>query len=113
MRFTHTHLELGLLLWACGLGGAMAQDTEQAVAAFGVPLPAQELDSYRGGFDVVSNSVQLSGTVTGNVASNLLTGNNVVTDGAFTNASGLPMVIQNSGSNVSIQNATVVNVQLQ
>ena len=43
----------------------------------------------------------------------LATGSNVIADGAFSGASGLPMVIQNSGNNVLIQSATIVNVQLQ
>jgi hypothetical protein len=46
-------------------------------------------------------------------ASDLTTGNNLLTDGALAGASGMPMVIQNSGNNVVIQNATIVNVQLQ
>jgi hypothetical protein len=38
---------------------------------------------------------------------------NWIGGGAFGNAAGLPMVIQNSGNSVLIQNATVVNVQMQ
>jgi hypothetical protein len=38
---------------------------------------------------------------------------NVISDGAFSGSVGLPMVIQNSGNNVLIQNATIVNVQLK
>lgn len=55
----------------------------------------------------------LSGTVGANTAVNVVTGANHITDGAFSNASGLPMVIQNSGANVLIQNATIVNVQIR
>ena len=46
-------------------------------------------------------------------AVNVATGANIVTEGAFSNASGLPMVIQNSGANVLIQNATIINVQIK
>ena len=46
-------------------------------------------------------------------ASNVTTGSNVISDGAFAGIGGLPMVIQNSGNNVLIQNATIVNVQLK
>ncbi len=84
-----------------------------AVAGFGVPLASGELEGLRGGFEVVKNDNQLSGTVADNVASNLRTGNNSIAEGSFSNASGLPMVIQNSGSNVLIQNATIINVQYQ
>jgi hypothetical protein len=38
---------------------------------------------------------------------------NVISGGSFANSSGLPVVIQNSGANVLIQNATVINLQLQ
>ena len=40
-------------------------------------------------------------------------GYNTIADGAFTGAVGVPMVIQNSGNNVLIQNATIINVQFQ
>ena len=48
-----------------------------------------------------------------NTAINTVSGNNIIDNGSFANAQGLPMVIQNSGSNVLIQNATVINLQLQ
>ena len=98
----------------CATRLALAQSAPAAPAPdLGVPLPAAQLAQLRGGFDLVKNDVQLTSTVANNAAVNALSGNNVVTDSAFSNASGLPMVIQNSGSNVSIQNATVLNVQLQ
>lgn len=81
------------------------------VAGWGVPLQSDQLETYRGGFDIVKNDMQLSSTVANNSAINVLSGNNSIAEGSFANASGLPMVIQNSGSNVSIQNATIVNVQ--
>lgn len=97
----------------CGAGAALAQAGPGPATEFGKPLANAQLDDYRGGFDWVRNDTQLNATVANNSAVNVLSGNNTVTDSAFTNASGLPMVIQNTGSNVSIQNATVVNVQLQ
>jgi len=36
-----------------------------------------------------------------------------VGQGSFINASGIPTVIQNSGANVLIQNATIINIQYQ
>lgn len=102
-----------LLVAAWGSGWALAQEAGAEVPGFGPPLQAAQLDGYRGGFDVVTNDMQLSGTVAENSAVNVVAGHNSIADGAFTNASGLPMVIQNSGSNVLIQNATVINVQLQ
>lgn len=75
-------------------------------------LDEQSLDSRRGGTEVV-NDMKLNGIVSDNQAYNLVTGGNSISEGAFAGASGMPMVIQNSGNNVLIQNATIVNVQVQ
>ena len=75
------------------------------------PVDAKALAMKRGGADVV-NDMLLKGVVAGNRASDLTTGNNIIADGAFTGTVGLPMVIQNSGNGVLIQNATIVNVQV-
>jgi hypothetical protein len=74
---------------------------------------AELLAESRGGADQIANEATLGGTVSGNSAVNLTTGSNTIDAGSFANASGLPVVIQNSGSNVLIQNATVINLQLQ
>jgi hypothetical protein len=76
------------------------------------PMTAAALATKRGG-DRVFNDAQLKGIVSDNQASNLTTGTNVISEGAFAGSSGLPTVIQNSGNNVLIQNATIVNVQLK
>ena len=67
----------------------------------------------RGGAADVYNDMQLKGVVADNQAINVTTGHNAITDGSFANASGVPMVVQNSGNNVLIQNATIVNVQVK
>jgi hypothetical protein len=51
--------------------------------------------------------------VTGNTAVNVVTGSNSIDAGSFANMQGIPVVIQNSGANVLIQNATIVNLQLK
>jgi hypothetical protein len=76
------------------------------------PLEAAALSAKRGG-DRVFNDSQLKGVVADNQASNLTTGMNVISEGAFAGSSGLSTVIQNTGNNVLIQNATIVNVQLK
>lgn len=78
----------------------------------GVELNEQTLTDARGGTEVI-NDMTLNGVVAGNQAYNLNTGNNTVTEGSFAGASGMPTLIQNTGNNVLIQNATIVNVQLQ
>ena len=76
------------------------------------PMAAAALATKRGG-DRVFNDAQLKGVVADNQASNLTTGMNVISEGAFSGSAGLSTVIQNSGNNVLIQNATIVNVQLK
>jgi len=82
-----------------------------AINGFGVPLGDAHLQAYRGGFDNVKNDLQLSGSVAENLARNVTTGSNYIADGSFVNTTGFPLVIQNSGANVLIQNATIINLQ--
>ena len=69
----------------------------------------------RGASDQIRNEANatLGGTVAGNSATNVSTGMNIIDNGSFANSSGLPVVIQNSGANVLIQNATVINLHMQ
>lgn len=76
------------------------------------PVALSVLAASRGGTQVF-NEMNLNGVVADNQAINLTTGGNTIAEGAFANASGLPMVVQNSGNNVLIQNATIVNVQVK
>lgn len=78
----------------------------------GKPMAPDALAAKRGG-DGVFNDQQLKGMVANNSASNIATGTNIISEGAFSNSVGLPTVIQNSGNNVLIQNATIVNVQIK
>ncbi|RJG22245.1 hypothetical protein [Massilia cavernae] len=80
---------------------------------FGAPAPALLLDDARGGDGGIASDTRLSGTASGNAATNVATGANIIQSGSFVNASGVPIVIQNSGANVLIQNATVINLQLK
>lgn len=91
----------------------VADNAPAMVAGMGPAMSADQLGRYRGGTDIVSNDMELSGAVAGNSARNVTTGINTINGGAFTNASGLPVVIQNSGANVLIQNATIINVQMK
>jgi hypothetical protein len=101
--------------------GTPAPERTQAVAApQKAPDPAwpkaaasDKLDGLRGGADTVTTQATLNGTVADNSARNVVTGNNVIDNGSFANMNGLPMVIQNTGANVLIQNATVINLQLR
>ena len=79
----------------------------------GMPLSSRELAGLRGGFDTVNNDAQLIGSVANNSATHVVSGNNYIAGGSFSNMTGLPVAVQNSGSNVLIQNATIVNVKFQ
>lgn len=82
------------------------------VDGLGRSVDAGVLAASSGGTDV-SQDMTLNGTVSNNNADHVLTGANVISSGSFNGAAGVPMVIQNSGNNVLIQNATIINVQLQ
>ncbi|TAM51384.1 MAG: hypothetical protein EPN57_18925 [Paraburkholderia sp.] len=87
---------------------AASQDAQQP--GFGVALTAEQLDQRRGG-DALIGQNYLTGSVADNAATNVATGSNTIGGGSFANSSGLPTVIQNTGANVLIQNATVLNVR--
>jgi len=76
-------------------------------------LDPDRLDHERGRADTVLNDTKLNGDVANNSATNVTTGSNTIDAGSFANMSGIPVVIQNSGANVLIQNATVINLQFQ
>ena len=72
-----------------------------------------QLEHERGRADTAFNDTKLNGDVANNSAINVQTGSNSIDSGSFANMSGIPVVIQNSGANVLIQNATVINLQFQ
>jgi hypothetical protein len=80
---------------------------------FGPAADLGKLEASRGGADTTRNDMKLDGVVTGNSATNVSTGANVIDSGAFSNMSGIPVVIQNSGANVLIQSATIINLQFK
>lgn len=78
----------------------------------GRSVDSRTLATFSGGTEV-SQRMTLNGTVSDNSASHVVTGSNAISSDSFSGAAGLPMVIQNTGNNVLIQNATIVNVQFQ
>jgi len=81
-------------------------------SGFSAPVATTALDEQRGGAQRVSSDIRLGGVTAGNSASQVVTGTNDIGAGAFTHMSGLPVVIQNSGANVLIQNAVILNLQI-
>jgi len=96
-----------------GAADAKASTLAAGDPVFGAPLANARLATQRGGQDLIVNEQKLKATLTDNSASNLNTGNNIITDGALAGVNGIPMVIQNSGNNVIIQNSTILNLNLK
>ena len=96
---------------------APAPPLASAPQQFGASTEDALLGDARGGSDLATINTTLdttlSGTVSGNSAINVLTGSNVIQGGSFANMSGIPIIVQNTGANVLIQNATVINLQLK
>jgi hypothetical protein len=95
-------------------GGApdlLVMEAGRTVPGLGQTVEDRALAALRGGDSWTENRNELDGVVSNNSADNVVTGANQVSGGAFSNAAGLNTVIQNSGANVLIQNATVVNVR--
>lgn len=82
------------------------------VDGLGTRVDAATLGSLSGGTEV-SQKMTLTGTVSNNQTDHAVTGNNAISTGSFDGAAGLPMVIQNTGNGVLIQNATIISVKLQ
>ena len=108
-----------LVLLVIGSAPAMAElgvDTGvsgESASIFGSAAIADaQLDQWRGQ-KTVFNSNEVDGQLYNNEAVSNVTGGNFVTDGSFAGMSGFSTVIQNSGNNVLIQNATVLNLQFQ
>ncbi len=101
------------------LGVAHAGSSEKAaMTSWGNPIPAAQLDAQRGGMDlgpqlIITNRNDLKAKLYDNVAVDNVTGNNGINGNAFAGASGLPIVMQNSGNNVIMQNATILNLTLK
>lgn len=96
--------------------GANADETtpvaSETTSDLGAPVAAATLDELRGGDeDITTNVIRVTGDVSGNSATDVATGANTIREGSFADASGLTTVVQNTGANVLIQSATIVNVQ--
>ena len=112
----------GLSLLVVSSLPAFAVDSKtEAAQIFNQTMPNATLALKRGGDVRVQNNNQtqilntntVNGTVNDVTVLNNITGNNSINGGAFTGTQGFPMVIQNSGNGVLIQNATILNVTIQ
>lgn len=93
----------------------LAQQQDELVFSSAETAQPEELDkaSGREGVDMVTlNNMNVRATLSGNQANNTVNGYNIIDHGAFAQASGINSVIQNTGNNVIIQDATIVNVTI-
>ncbi len=82
------------------------------VDGFGQSVTGNDLATLSGGTNI-TETMTLNGTVNNNTDDHVVTGSNTISTNSFNGAVGVPMVIQNTGNNVLIQNATIINVQFQ
>ncbi len=90
---------------------AVVDEAAAPDAVFGSAVDTTALADLRGGTQIVDNDILVNGRIEDAIADDVLTGSNAVTAGSFANASGISTVIQNTGANVLIQNAMIVNVK--
>lgn len=103
-----------LFLGSQGATPVFAEDAGAAMAAspFGEPVSNDGLAAYRGGSALQISEMKLDSKLIDNQAIANVTGSNFVTQSAFSGSSGFSTVVQNSGNNVIIQNATILNLSL-
>jgi len=83
------------------------------VGALGAAMSPKALAAQRGGQAITVNVNDLDGKLHDNSAINTISGNNYITQDAFSHSSGLPVAIQNSGNNVLIQNSFILNLEMK
>ena len=107
---------VSILMLALPLQLAWAEPVQSipgADNAFDAAVSDDLLASQRGKALIPTNTNNLDGAVYENTANDLVTGYNMISDGSLTNNAGMNTVIQNSGNNVLIQNAVILNIQMQ
>jgi hypothetical protein len=114
LRITSLRACLAVLGGFCTLSAAQDTRPPAAEKLFERIVSNDQLARQRGGADTrVLNFMDLDAALHSNSARANVSGNNAVGGSAFSNMSGLATVIQNSGNNVIIQNATILNLDLR
>jgi len=90
-----------------------AQRKAGDVTALGAAMTPKALAAQRGGQSVIINTNDLDAKLHDNTAINTISGNNYITQDAFSHSTGLPIAIQNSGNNVLIQNSLILNLEMK
>ncbi|WP_199438307.1 carbon storage regulator [Vibrio owensii] len=102
----------------CTLGMVVAVSVSaEDIALSDETVSLEAMNEARGGqnveLDLFYAESDVDGISSDNVATNTVSGNNILSPGAFADSSGISSVIQNTGNNVLIQNSTVVNLTLK
>jgi hypothetical protein len=106
---------LSLAAVAALLVPAAGWASEEASVDLGAPVAAQTLDQHRGRQDthLELNIQETDANLEHNIAAHNRTGNNFISGGSFKDAVGFPMTMQNTGNNVIMQNAVIINIDLR
>lgn len=108
-----------LMILGSGSSISMADDERINSAYIDLPEAISEYDlnatrGLGGSADFLQlNDMNLDADLSDNVVHSSFNGDNTISNGAFSEASGFATVIQNSGNHVIIQNATIVNLTME
>jgi hypothetical protein len=92
-------------------GAAVAGEDEMAL---GAPVAAAALEAQRGGESRFEfNFQEVNATMEKTVSVSTNNGANTISGGAFGGATGFPLAVQNSGNNVIVQNAFIINLDVK
>jgi hypothetical protein len=102
---------LGALLLTAMSGAAFAGEEQ---VQLGAPVAAEALEAQRGGESRYEfNFQEVTATMEKTAAVGSNNGANSISGGAFGGASGFPVAVQNSGNNVIVQNAFIINLDVR
>lgn len=105
-----------IALVAAALSVPSSAWADESLARSGIVFDAavseDRLSDQRGKARII-NTNDLDAALYENSAVDVVTGSNLVSEGSLANNAGLATMIQNSGNNVLIQNALILNIQTQ
>lgn len=121
MRSAASMIALGIgLAVTCATPAPVHAEEAETLTSATAPLfqgrkviDMETLAEQRGGADMHLSEIRAVGSVEDVKAYDLTTGQNVISEGSFAGTAGMPLVVQNSGNGVLIQNAVILNVEVR
>jgi len=95
------------------LSGAAWGEEGIGSVELGTPLAQEALEQRGTGAGVQMNLQETTAIVHNNSAIDTVSGSNHIGDNAFRDTVGFPLAVQNSGNNVVIQNAVIINLDMR